>query len=319
MRKIEYHYGEILNQEIGSVFLCEVESNTAHRKAWVLCGSCKRPYVTSIDVVKNRGHLCYDCGRKKGGKNRVRYHDGDVLNKETGSILLKKDKEDSSKGWIRCGRCGRQYHSYISPVVSGCLCDICGYEIASEKNRKYNTGDIICTDNGLRFLFLAELEKKDNCRYGEFVQIDENNNYIGKRFVSRPSIVARGVVNGQGQPNGEKVFEEMLKFYHLSYQKQIKFPDLRGARGGSLSYDFKIILPNQKEILVEIDGEQHYQSIEYFGGEEKLYWQRKNDKIKDDYANLNSYLLLRLKSKDVVHYSFADLYDTVILSSLGGE
>ena len=319
MQRIEYHYGEVLNENTGSIFLKDVESKSSRRRAWILCGCCKQPYITAIDLVKNRGHLCPECGRKKGDKNRVKYKNGDVLNKETGSILLQKDISNPVMGLIQCGRCECHYTANIFSVVNGCLCSKCGYEICGQNNRKYNVGDILVANNGLRFLFMDELPREKSGRRGKFVEVDDNNVPIGDIFTGRPDTVAKGVLNGQGQSNGEKIFKNMLCQYNIKFQEQVKFSNLRGARGGTLYYDFMITLANNTEVLIEIDGEQHYKNISYFGGAEKLYWQQKNDSIKDKYAQDHGYTLLRIHSKKVIKKTIPDIFNNFILPLLGGE
>lgn len=319
MKRLEYHWGDIINPVTGTVFWADAGTRNKKRLAWVLCGSCGRKYQVDLSSVKNSNRLCPVCGRKKGDKNRMKYHNGDILNEETGSKLIQRDINDSNKGVVECGRCHRAYYTNIASVVSGTLCKKCGYEIVSEKERKYQEGDILEAPNGLRFLFIKELEPDGNLRMGEFVEVDVNSQQIGQSFVSRPSAVATGRVNGQGASNGEKVFRQMLEEYNIPFQEQVKFPDLRGARGGKLSYDFAISLDGDKMLLIEIDGAQHYEEIEYFGGAEKLYWQKQNDSIKDEYAKTNGYPLLRLKSTDVITSSSNSNYKIISSFIQGGE
>lgn len=319
-RRINYTWGQVLNEETGTVFWADTEnsSKSSSRRAWVLCGSCGKKYIANLYSVIHRGSLCLECGRKKADQNRIKYHDGDILNKDTGSILIRRDENDSTQGIVRCGRCGRPYHTTIYSVVQGCLCTECAYEINSEQSRKYNVGNIIEASNGMRFLFIEELPSEDSFRLGRFVQIDKDGQKIGNSFVNRPNIVSSGKVNGQGTSNGELIFREMLNQYDISYQEQKKFDDLRGARGGRLSFDFAIRLSNSSWLLIEIDGEQHHKIINYFGGREKLYWQQKNDEIKNQYAKKNEYVLIRLSSRSVIQASLETNYNR-IKNFLGGD
>lgn len=317
-RRINYTWGQVLNQETGSVFWADAVTNGVNRKGWVLCGCCGKLYLANLFNVVHRGSLCPECGRKKSDKNRIKYHDGDILNKDTGSVLIKRDVNDSTQGLVRCGKCGKTYHTTIYSVVQGCLCTDCAYEINSEQARKYHAGDIIEASNGMQFLFIEELPQENNLRFGRFVQTDKDGQFIGDSFISRPSTVSSGRVNGQGTSNGELIFREMLNEYNISYQEQKKFEDLKGARGGRLSFDFAIQLPEDSWLLIEIDGEQHYKVINYFGGEEKLYWQQKNDEIKNQYAKKHGYKLIRLSSRSVVQASLENNYNK-IKNLLGGD
>ena len=64
-----------------------------------------------------------------------------------------------------------------------------------------------------------------------------------------------------------------------------------GVNNGKLSYDF--YLP-QCNVLVECQGIQHYEPIEYFGGEEQFAIQQEHDKRKREYAEKNGYKLLEI-------------------------
>ena len=46
--------------------------------------------------------------------------------------------------------------------------------------------------------------------------------------------------------------------------------------------------------LIEYNGKQHYEPIEYFGGEEGLKIRQQNDKIKNEYAKLHNLPLVRI-------------------------
>lgn len=57
-------------------------------------------------------------------------------------------------------------------------------------------------------------------------------------------------------------------------------------------------LNNKKEnICIEFDGKQHYEPVNYFGGEEKFKLRQKLDIIKNHYAQHNGFLLLRISYK----------------------
>lgn len=69
-----------------------------------------------------------------------------------------------------------------------------------------------------------------------------------------------------------------------------------GVNGKKLSYDF--YLP-QYNLLIEFQGKQHEQPIEYFGGEEKFKTQQEHDKRKREYAKLHNINLLEIWHYDI--------------------
>ena len=94
------------------------------------------------------------------------------------------------------------------------------------------------------------------------------------------------------ESHGERFIRNYLDRKVIKYESQKKFKDLKDKT--YLSYDF--YLPKQK-ILIEYQGIQHYESIDYFGSEESLNKQQYHDKLKREYAKNNGYKLLEL------HYS----------------
>lgn len=88
-------------------------------------------------------------------------------------------------------------------------------------------------------------------------------------------------------PKGETIISKILDTLNVNYEAQKTFNDLKDVQ--LLSYDFYI--PSQN-ILIEYQGMQHYQAIDYFGGESKFRYQQKHDKMKSDYAESNNYNLI---------------------------
>ncbi|WHY64705.1 hypothetical protein [Neobacillus sp. SuZ13] len=79
---------------------------------------------------------------------------------------------------------------------------------------------------------------------------------------------------------GEKEYQN-----GIDYECQKRFDDLTGTGNKSLSYDFIVYKDNEPYYLIECQGQQHYQAIDYFGGEEKFKQQQIHDRLKKEYAN----------------------------------
>lgn len=100
---------------------------------------------------------------------------------------------------------------------------------------------------------------------------------------------------GKCQSKGEKtVARALIELGYTPYHNVQK----RDCSGDSrpLPFDFGIIV-NGRELLIEYDGEQHEQSIEFFGGASKLEKIERYDQIKDQYCRENGIPLLRIRQK----------------------
>ena len=68
-----------------------------------------------------------------------------------------------------------------------------------------------------------------------------------------------------------------------------------GTSDGQLSYDFAIPDAKNRFILIEYKGIQHYESCEFFGGEEQFKKQQEHDRRKREYAKQHGYKLITIK------------------------
>lgn len=91
--------------------------------------------------------------------------------------------------------------------------------------------------------------------------------------------------------NGENKISKYLKIHNIDYDIHKTFDGLYGVKGGKLSYDFYI---ENMNLLIEYQGEQHSNSVEYFGGEKQLLKQKEHDERKRKYAKENNYKLVEI-------------------------
>lgn len=98
---------------------------------------------------------------------------------------------------------------------------------------------------------------------------------------------------------GERYFEKLLKDLNINYEIQKRFIDCIGDTGTSLPFDFYFIDKNQNQIIVEIDGEQHFKSNKYFGGEEGFLKRKRYDKLKNFYCFNNNINLIRIPDTEI--------------------
>lgn len=103
------------------------------------------------------------------------------------------------------------------------------------------------------------------------------------------------IIKKQGCPicnenKGEKEIRLFLIDKNIKYKQQKRFNKCKNKK--CLPFDF--YLPKYN-ICIEYDGEQHYKSIEYFGGENGFLYRQINDKIKNEYCNNNNIRLIRIR------------------------
>lgn len=137
---------------------------------------------------------------------------------------------------------------------------------------KYKYGKVYYKNNRLKVIIVCPL-------HGDFEQSPGNH------------------LKGKGCPicresKGERIVGQILKGKDLSFKEQFKFDDCCSNKGSMLKFDFYIESLN---LLIEFDGEQHFQQVKIFGGNKKFLIQKENDSIKNEYCLDNDISLLRIK------------------------
>ena len=76
------------------------------------------------------------------------------------------------------------------------------------------------------------------------------------------------------------------------FEPQYTFDDCKNIY--VLRFDFGILYNDKLLGLIEYDGKQHFEPIEYFGGKDGFIETQKRDKIKNEYCKVHNIPLLRL-------------------------
>ena len=180
---------------------------------------------------------------------------------------------------VKHNKCGTIYKVKPSHFLDGSRCPYCAINTKAKTNTEFKqqVQDLV----GNEYVFLdtyvdthTKLRVKHN-ECGNVYEVTPGNFLYGYRCPYCNS------------PKGEVAINKILKSLGINYEYQKTFDDLKDK--GCLSYDFYI--PDQN-ILIEYQGQQHYEPVDYFGGDGKFKLQQKHDKIKADYAEKNDYNLI---------------------------
>ena len=122
-------------------------------------------------------------------------------------------------------------------------------------------------------------------------------NICGNKWKPTPDSLLRG----HGCPIcnkscGENNINNYLVSKNINFIQQQTFDKLIGVGGRKLSYDFYLPKFN---VLIEYNGIQHYEPVEYFGGERQFKIQQEHDKRKRKYAEDNKIKLIEISYLDI--------------------
>ncbi len=155
---------------------------------------------------------------------------------------------------------------------------------------------------GIKFLqkdYIEKVKKIHNNKY-DYKKVNYINCYtkikiicpIHGVFEQRP---ANHLNHKYGCPkcnesHGEKEIRKELEKYNIIYEYQKTFKNCKYKC--LLKFDFYLPLYN---ICIEFDGKQHFESNNFFGGNDALIYEEKRDYIKNIYCKHNNIKLLRIK------------------------
>ena len=219
----------------------------------------KCTYEDLLEIAKDRGYRLLS--RKEDIINEFGYVDSYThINVKCNkgheyNVVLNNFKNNNTK----CKKCRDEETRYTYEDLKNIVNDM-GYELVSEER------DIIDKDGFVPTT--ARISVKKEC-----------------------SVLFNSLINGGGynESKGEKKIAKILDEMNIPYFKQYRFDECRYKN--PLPFDF--YLP-QHNICIEYDGALHYESIEHFGGDDKLEETQIRDKIKTKHCKKHKIKLIRI-------------------------
>lgn len=104
--------------------------------------------------------------------------------------------------------------------------------------------------------------------------------------------------------SGELKIEQLLIENNIDFQTQYRIKEFNI----SAPFDFAIFKNGEIIQLIEYDGQQHYEPVDIFGGEERLKIQQERDRKKDEWCREHNIPLLRIPYTDYDKISMEYLF-----------
>ena len=240
----------------------------------------------------------------------------DMTGERYGRLTVIKYDINSSPGsthWICQCDCGNIV-SVLRDSLIGSFTQSCGClrkEVVSkrgkDKSTHYNINEL-------------------NNRYGKLTVIRRHNeliddpvpNYGGiwwlckcecgnELFVSGPSLRSGNTTScGCNVSRGELLIKKILDNNNISYFSQFKV-NLKNNVKYPLRFDFAVSTKDYNFYFIEFDGKQHFESVEYFGGEKYYKYTVNNDKLKNEFCKTNHIPLIRIPYNIIKKLTIDDL------------
>ena len=281
--------------------LCDdsVYINSTKSKIKFFCLVCKEEFFASWACIKS-GIGCAICkGRQVGIKTSFGYLKPNLAKEwlYSRNNLTPYQVPKSSSEWVtwKCAKCNYEWEALVySRSKKDKGCPSCSGRILTDLNRlsvKYVKisleWDKIKNGNLKPENFSYSSDKKiwwlcSKCNYSW-------NTFIYSRTLGKHNCPACS------QSKGEKEIYNYLNKNNVNFEREYKFDDCLGKRKIKLPFDF--YLPDYN-LIIEYHGIQHYQSVEFFGGEKRFNERKIVDNIKKKYLKDNNYNFLEISYLD---------------------
>jgi DNA-directed RNA polymerase subunit RPC12/RpoP len=224
-----------------------------------------------------------------------------IISHDPKTLTKGSNKEVISK----CSACSHEWPATVHNLTSGQGCPACAGRVSD---------DLWTTDPEVASRIISD-DPKTLTRG------------MSKKVISKCSdcshewpATVNNLTKGKGCPNcnaskGEELIAKILEEKGIIFIPQWSAKDCRHKR--SLPFDFAVMVEGNMVALIEYQGKQHYQSVEWFGGEKALAETQHRDAIKRTYCQTNNIPLLE------VHYEWRETENKVeeelvkFLTSLG--
>lgn len=264
-----------------------IKDGKKRRVKWHCRCNCGNEFdVIADNLVKRPNMTCQECANKiRAEHNRI-----NVIGNKYGRLTILEIIPGTRPTKVRCiCDCGNEHVCDQTDVVSGHTksCGCLWHDAISASNTKDWAGHV--SAHGIELLYQEYMNKNGQwlwkCRCG----ICKNE------FIALPAKVNNGHITSCGcrvQSSGEEYIENILNEYNIDFVPQYKFDDCKMKY--VLRFDFAIC--NNKKLLglIEYDGKQHFEPIDFFGGEDGFRQTQERDRIKNTYCQLHHIPLLRL-------------------------
>lgn len=248
--------------------------NDAHAY-WECQCDCGQTYITQGTLLtQGRVHSC-GCG----GHNLINRSFGRL------TVIAQAQSRQGRRYWTCQCSCGNIVEVSSKSLLDGstqscgCLKKEWLRQFNIETKSKINQSNII----GQYFDYLEVIDRAHPID-GHTAYLCYCHNCGNKKIIKYSDLVSNRVhACGCLLSWGEARFKHLLYQHDISFKTQYKFQDLVSQKGYPLRFDFAIFEDNKLQMLIEYQGDQHY-------NEDNPYWTptlAQHDQLKREYCQLH--------------------------------
>ena len=253
---------------------------------------CRKHNVTWDISPSNalKGQGCVECKYEKMRNNQLKSHEQYLIEVKKSNphvIVIEKYVGTVTPILHKCKYCGKEWKICPRDVLVGKSCRECSCKRHSNQMRKSQ-------EQYVKELFNVNPNIEVVAKY---INTDTPILHKCKLCGHLWNVKPNHTLSGHGCPvcnesRGERCITLWLNEHKFQYITQYKFQECRDK----LPLPFDFYLP-QHNICIEYDGEQHFKSKDWFGGQESFNVLRYHDDLKNNYCDNHNITLLRISYK----------------------
>ena len=223
----------------------------------------------------------------------MRFGDWEVIERDYNPT----SKQHSTFWFCKCHLCGKIYSVSRDGLVNG-KSSCCNHCKGEKIRQKAEERGLTSWHKGDKFGLLEIIESAGSKKGHSYVKCKCDCGNIVNIRVEHLKGQSHGKTISCGcasESSGEIKIRQILEKYNINFQSQYRIRDFNI----SAPFDFALFDNNDKLLgLLEFDGEQHFYSIDYFGGEESFNLQQERDERKNKWCKENNIRLVRIPYTD---------------------
>lgn len=162
-----------------------------------------------------------------------------------------------------------------------------GYLTVVNRNGSYTAHENV--KGGIRAIWHCKCDCGNECDVLGQELLNGNNTSCGCKKISKYEMYVM------------QYLEILGYIQNIDYIREKTFKNFKGIGGQNLRFDFYVKLKTGEEVLIECQGEQHYHSVKWFGGNEYLQRLQTHDQMKRQFAKDNNYRLIEIPYTKVLY------------------
>lgn len=209
-------------------------------------------------------------------------------------VRLSEYKTHVEKIKVYCDGCNSEYEATPSTLLSkntmhGCRTCFMN-DLREGRTVLALLGDFIEENSGSKLLTKG-IVKNDSkvtikCNCGNSFETTPHK--VKRRFQFRCRMCSGDM------SNMEYTTKTILDNMGIKYKQEYTNDKLRTPSGGNLRFDFAIMAENKVTNFIELDGIQHFEEVEFFGGEKAFMETKRRDREKTQYCIKKNINLIRI-------------------------